>query len=647
MNYRALSLSKRFYPVVLLMTLCFLPLASSAQTQLNTTLGDRSKPSSHQFSYSPSSEDMFQAIAKIGAKHDETAHPENPDLSKLISPLWIGPAFSGSWFTESRSGEGFILQILDSGEALAVWFTYPPLGSSAKQAWILAQEGKIINDRIEFTNVFRTRGPRFGNAFDPNALQIIPWGTLSFRFTDCNRGTLDYSGPSDWGVGTRDIVRLTSHAELGCSGKQKLTSKGARNMSSLTQHGGAWFDPSHSGEGWLIEELPDARAIAYWFSYDDQGEQAWTIGVGELANNRITVSENLRPSGTFFGAQFDPTAITLSNWGSLSLQFESCDSAQLNYQSNDPLFGMGSLAPSRLTKLAGAVCINGTPLAPIGGTWSRGAMMPAAQSEIATGSFNNQFYVMGGYGGARGFHRYDPGNNSWITLPSLPAGRDHAIAIANDGQIFLAGGYANGGGQQSQNGWRYTFNSASWEYIPQLPIVAASGGASLNGQLYFSSETGAIFQFDPIRFVTRRIPAHLDVSRDHSQLVAFQGELWMLGGRDESVGELTTTSIFDPASETWRYGPAMLKQRAGFAATASESHLFVAGGERIYTIVFTVPFAEVIAAGQDNWSALPNMLDAVHGVGGATSSQAFYLLGGSTLPGGIQNTGGVQIYRWP
>src|SRR5688572_7642092 len=123
-------------------------------------------------------------------------------ISYLLAALWIGPAMSGSWFSPDRSGEGFTLQVLDNGTVHALWFTYPPPGSPAQQAWIYASGGRIEADRIVFDNALTTRGPKFGNGFDPAQLQFIPWGTLQFRFTTCNEGEFTYAGPAGWGSGT-------------------------------------------------------------------------------------------------------------------------------------------------------------------------------------------------------------------------------------------------------------------------------------------------------------------------------------------------------------------------------------------------------------------------------------------------------------
>jgi hypothetical protein len=76
--------------------------------------------------------------------------------------------------------------------------------------------------------------------------------------------------------------------------------------------------------------------------------------------------------------------------------------------------------------------------------------------------------------------------------------------------------------------------------------------------------------------------------------------------------------------------------------------LFVAGGEVIFSgaVLSLVNRADAIALGQNQWSILPNLPVAIHGMGGTVLDHAFYVLGGSTQAGGIRNAGEVQIYRW-
>jgi hypothetical protein len=145
----------------------------------------------------------------------------------------------------------------------------------------------------------------------------------------------------------------------------------------------------------------------------------------------------------------------------------------------------------------------------------------------------------------------------------------------------------------------------------------------------------------------RLIAADNRAARDHSQLVAFQGELWFMGGRNGLGVVNRVVSIFDPASETWRAGPSLGTGRSGFAAAASATTLFAAGGENFgVQPAFTIGSAEAISAGDSLWTPLPSLPRPVHGFGGVVHGNAFVTLGGSRVPSSAVNFGDVQIYRF-
>src|SRR5688572_10649852 len=114
-----------------------------------------------------------------------------------------------------------------------MWYKYQHAGSAAQQAWIYVQDGRIEGDRATFNGDLTTLAPRFEAAFDPAALQQIPWGTIEVRFTSCNDAQLSYQGPASWGSGSWGVTRLTALAELECAGKRQLGANGARTLPGL------------------------------------------------------------------------------------------------------------------------------------------------------------------------------------------------------------------------------------------------------------------------------------------------------------------------------------------------------------------------------------------------------------------------------
>ena len=118
---------------------------------------------------------------------------------------------------------------------------------------------------------------------------------------------------------------------------------------------GTWYDPSHDGEGFVLEIIENNTAVVYWYTYDQTGNQIWVTGVGSYAGNTITVNEAIFTTGGIFGPNFDPNSVDRKQWGSLSLQFTSCTSGTVHYDSTAG-FGSGDLQLIRLTAIEGLPC---------------------------------------------------------------------------------------------------------------------------------------------------------------------------------------------------------------------------------------------------------------------------------------------------
>ena len=118
---------------------------------------------------------------------------------------------------------------------------------------------------------------------------------------------------------------------------------------------GAWFDPSHDGEGYFIQVLNESKAVAFWFTYDKKGEQFWMVGVGDIEGSKISFPNLDSMHGGKFGPGFDPDDVVRTSWGELEFDFSSCDSATVDY-SGPSEFGSGQLDVKRLTTLWGIDC---------------------------------------------------------------------------------------------------------------------------------------------------------------------------------------------------------------------------------------------------------------------------------------------------
>lgn len=117
---------------------------------------------------------------------------------------------------------------------------------------------------------------------------------------------------------------------------------------------GAWYDPTQAGHGIFIEVLPDQRLLAWWFTFDRAGNQAWFGGVGRYRGNRATVVATRTRGGRFI-PDFNSAAVSNPSWGTLEFSFSGCNSGLVRFDS-DLGFGQDEMPLTRLTLPLGAVC---------------------------------------------------------------------------------------------------------------------------------------------------------------------------------------------------------------------------------------------------------------------------------------------------
>lgn len=577
---------------------------------------------------------LFCFVILAAACNLATAHDDPPPAPGTggAGDFWPGPGISGPWYNPQRSGEGFILGYMPNGSLLVNWFTFPAPGEPGTQDWIVGEGGYVVGNRVRFDRMYRAFGGVWGGAFDPSAISRIEWGTLEFEFQDCITGVFRYSGPESHGSGEYPMSRLAVIDQLDCAGNRAVTSSGGRALEGLRNYSGAWYLPSRSGEGWFLQHITEDRLVVNWFTYDPAGNRIYMIGLGTREGDGYAIADMYVPRGTRFGDAFNSADVVRAPWGRMTITFVDCRNANFEFHSTVPGYGSGTFHPVRLATLAGSECVDGTPQAMTGGSWTQHASMPGpAQSELDVATASGQLYALGGFGDPRGFKRYDPANDQWTTLGQLPAGRDHLSAFSINGGVFYTGGSANGGGATGSSGYRYDVVEGTWEERPELPYNFGSRAAVLNGRAFIGTSDGGLWEYDPRQRTSRFIPPPLHSNqRDHAQIQAFLGEIWVIGGR---FPETNRVAIYNPVAESWRAGPLTNNFRGGFGASVIGHQLVIGGGEVVTGTRRLEPTVEAYAAGSDNWVTVSNLPVPVHGTAAATLNNRVYFVSGSTAAG--------------
>jgi hypothetical protein len=347
----------------------------------------------------------------------------------------LHPGHSSHWFVPERSGEGWVLEILDDQRALVYWFTYDEVGN---QRWLIG-EGAIGEDDngwyIAFPDMYVTRGPEFGPDFNPSSLTVNVVGDGVMRFTDCDHGLFEFEG-----LGQElafPIQRLTRTMGADCSAP--LHGRPGEPLQPYGGQSGSWYDPASSGQGMVLQWMAGGTAVLTWFTYDADGDQQWMIGVGHRQNDQVVFSDLHATRGGLFGEAFDSEVVEQIDWGELELQLD-CNGGQARFESNLPEFGGGELALVRLTALMRP---EGCPALPPQLTelfdidyLELPVMNPGEEPRTQVSQIAGDGTVVGSYPGPFGestiFRVLRPDESDWLDIEE--DGFSTAVVLSGDGE---------------------------------------------------------------------------------------------------------------------------------------------------------------------------------------------------------------------
>jgi Kelch motif len=212
------------------------------------------------------------------------------------------------------------------------------------------------------------------------------------------------------------------------------------------------------------------------------------------------------------------------------------------------------------------------PVSPAGvctpAPWQFAANMPIDLYASAGASDGTFFYAAGGYSFSQGntlamFNRYDPGTDSWTSLPDMPQAAIMAVAVyyPTTNKIYVFGGEDANPPNPNYNITRiYDIASGTWSTGANMPDVRsfmAGGYSPATGMIYILSgyNTGDVRSAQPN---TWEYDPGTDTWTDLTETLPFphpaggfaygviNGKLYIAGGRDANNLVINDNWEFDP-----------------------------------------------------------------------------------------------------
>ncbi len=287
--------------------------------------------------------------------------------------------------------------------------------------------------------------------------------------------------------------------------------------------------------------------------------------------------------------------------------------------------------------------------------WTDAAEMPAARGELsATIAMRESgceappcevVVAVGGFAApfstSTRAEAYIVDEDRWIELPDLPSSRHHlATAALDDGTIVVTGGAGSGiDWDPTDDVWALAPDSDEWTQLDSLPDARwGHRMVNVDGQLVLVGGYGGADTMIYTPGDGWQLGAPIPVPRDHLGAVVVDGEVWVIGGRDDEIKD--RVDIYDPAEDAWRDGPALPEPTSAAAVGLVDRTLVVVAGEDDSVIgggIVRDSWMLDVDDSDSGWQPLVRPPEDMHGAGdaviGSGDDARLLIIGGASRHG--------------
>jgi N-acetylneuraminic acid mutarotase len=314
------------------------------------------------------------------------------------------------------------------------------------------------------------------------------------------------------------------------------------------------------------------------------------------------------------------------------------------------LTGSTSLLPNTLTATAALSGIAGNGLTftanAVGNRWQTFASMPTPRQAPVSGVINGKLYVAGGYGddgSGNGNHVlatlevYDPVNDSWKPLASMPTARTGAAATVINDMLYVVGGDVGGLTHALEV---YDPSADRWATLAPMPTARFEFAVeSVNGILYAlggntsGTATGIVEAYDP-KTDSWTSRASLPAPQVATASAVIKGIVYIAGDNPTA-----SVAAYDPATDTWTTKTPTAARIAHTGAVLGNL-FYVMGGFYRSQLMADV---EAYDPTTDSWSTRAQLPTIRANVVTGVINGVIYAVGGNT-PNGV-SVSTVEAYQ--
>ena len=129
-----------------------------------------------------------------------------------------------------------------------------------------------------------------------------------------------------------------------------------RNFTAL------WDQPLHQNQGINLQIVHQSTGekvgVAYWFTFGDDMKSAWFLGIGPVVGDRIEM-KLYEAAEVGFLELSNPDDNPVGEIGTMTIEFSTCNSGEVEFSTEIVNFGSGSFPIERITDVHNTHCTGG------------------------------------------------------------------------------------------------------------------------------------------------------------------------------------------------------------------------------------------------------------------------------------------------
>ena len=296
------------------------------------------------------------------------------------------------------------------------------------------------------------------------------------------------------------------------------------------------------------------------------------------------------------------------------------------------------------------------------GTWTTGlGLYPQNILDAEGAAVNGKFYSCDGKTGTSknpvhvtNCYVYDPAANTWTSIPNKPGSAvENPAAVGYNGKFYVFDGATSGTSGAVTDAYVYDPGANTWTQLAPDPVARSGATAeAMNGLIYVvggmngsAVSMASMDIYNPATNTWKSGPA-MSTPRDNPGSAVLMDptntfqELYVVGGRYEKGKkesqivnpDLNTMEIYNPNTNSWSAGPPIPTGRRAMAVGTINGMMQVVGGERTGGNS-TYPENEQYNPLTQTWTELAQMLPPRQGMAFATINNVLYTAGGGLIGG--------------